>query len=289
MVDLIVGGSNCQVLAKEVDDELHVELARVVKKRFPDGEFYLRLDCDIKDREVGVIQSTSFPQDSSIFELLSILELLKREGAREITAVVPYFGYSRQDRSFSHGEAVTSKVEAELISSYADRFISLNLHENSILEYFDIEAREEDATPVISEYYRVLGVSDALVISPDQGAFPLAKALAKQIKAGSDYLEKERLAPGKVEVKPKNLDVQDRNVILYDDIIDSGGSMVEATKMLIGRGSANVLISCVHPVLSNNAVSRLFTSGIADLAATNTIPSQVSFITVSSIIAEALK
>jgi len=288
-MDMIIGGSTCQVLSKEVADELQVELGRVTTRYFPDGERYLRVESDLEGRDIAVLQSTSRPQDSNLFELLSLLETARREGASEVTAVVPYYGYGRQDRSFSRGEAITSKVEAELISNYADSFISLNLHESSLLDYFDIEAREEDATPVVAEYYNILGVEDAIVVAPDEGGEELSRKLAELIGAQSDYLEKERLGPGRVEITPKNLSVEDKNVIIYDDIIDSGGSMVEAVKMLLDQRAINVLTSCVHPVLSNNAVSRLFTSGIADLAATNTIPSQVSFITISGIISRALK
>ncbi len=289
MVDLIVSGSSCQVLSREICDELQAELAMVECKRFPDGELYLRVDSDVKGRDVAVVQSTSKPQDSNLFELLSLLETLKREGAREVTAVVPYFGYGRQDRSFAPGEAVTSKVIAELISKYADRFISLNLHKSAILDYFDIEAIEGDATPAIAEYYAALGVENAVIISPDKGAARLAKALAEHLGVEFDYLEKNRLGPGKVEIKPKNMPVEGKNVIIYDDIIDSGGSMAEAIKILLKQGAENVLTSCIHPVLSNNAMTRLFTSGVADLVATNTIPSQISFITVSGVISRMLK
>ncbi len=289
MVDLIVAGSTCQVLAKEIADELGVELASTTVKRFPDGELYFRLNTPVKGREVAVVQSTSRPQDENIFELLVTLETLKREGAGEITAVVPYYGYGRQDRSFSEGEAITSKVVAELISRYAHRFISLNLHKSAILEYFEIEAEEGDATPAVAEYYSTLGIENAIVVAPDKGALTLAKNLASFIKAEYDFLEKKRLAPGEVEIKPKNLSVQNRNVVIYDDIIDSGGSMAEAIKVLLNQGASRIFVSCIHGVLSGNAVTRLFSAGVSDLVATNTIPSQISFITVSEIIAEMLK
>ncbi len=289
MVDLIVGGSSCQVLSREISDELNIELAMVESGRFPDGELYLRVDSDVKGRDVAIVQSTSKHQDSNLFELLSLLETIKREGAREVTAVVPYFGYGRQDRSFAPGEAITSRVIAELISKYADKFISLNLHKSTILDFFDIEALEGDVTPAIAEYYSSFGVKDAVIISPDLGASGLAKNLGKHLKCKYDHLEKKRIGPGRVKIMPSNINLKGKNVIIYDDIMDSGGSISEAVKLLHKQGAESILTACIHPVLSNNAITRLFTSGVVDLVGTNTIPSQISFITVSEIISKMLK
>jgi ribose-phosphate pyrophosphokinase len=286
---IVIPGTASQVLAKEVASELDAELASITCKVFPDGELYLRIESEVANEECVVVQSTPRPQNRNIFELLALLETLREEGAARITAVVPYFAYARQDRSFTQGEAVTSRVLAKHISMHADRFIGINLHKSAILDYFTIEANEIDASPDLGEYFRRRGIDDCVVISPDKGALAMAEKVAARLGCEHDYLEKTRLGPGEVVVKPKNLNVQGMNAIIVDDIIDSGGSMVEAIKMLKAQGAANIYVGCVHAVATGSAIARLFAAGAKEVVGTNTIPSQISFISVASRIAEALR
>jgi len=289
MVDTLFPGSVCQALTREMADELGLELGRLTIKEFPDGERYLRVESDVKGKECAVIQSTSRPQDSNILELIILMETLRDLGASEITAVVPYYGYGRQDKRFTPGEAISSRVIAKHLALGCDEFITVNIHEEKILDFFDIKARNLDASSLLGEYFKTHNLESPLVIAPDQGALGIAEGAAKEIGCGYDYLVKRRIAPGEVEMLPKSMEVKDRDVILVDDMIDSGSTMLGAIRMLGEQGAVNILVGCVHPVLTGNVVTRLFATGAIDVVATNTIPSQISFITVSSLLAEALE
>jgi ribose-phosphate pyrophosphokinase len=289
MVDVLFPGSACQALAREVMDEVGVELGELTIKKFPDGELYLRVDSEVKGRECVVIQSTPRPQDSNILELITLTETLKDLGASRVTAVVPYFAYGRQDKRFKPGEAISSKVIAKHLSMGCDEFITVNIHEKQILGFFDVEAKNLDASPLLGEYFKTHGLEAPIVIAPDEGALYIAQGVAGEIKCSHDYLVKHRIAPGEVEITPKSIEVKDRDVVLVDDMIDSGSTMLEAIRMLSKQGAVNILVGCIHPVLTGNVAARLFSKGAIDVVATNTIPSQISFITVSSLLAGALR
>lgn len=288
MVDLVFGGTACQALAKEVAGEIQSELGRLLVRRFPDGEAYLRVESDVKGRSCAVIQSTCKPQDSNIFELLALLETLKELGAKEVITVVPYYGYGRQDKVFRDGEAVSARVFAKHVEMHSDKLYTINVHEDAILKFFKIPAKGLDASATLGEYFKAHELRDPVVIGPDDGAEHLAKGVAKVLACEHDTLEKKRIGPGEVEIKPKKLNVEDKDVFLVDDMIDSGGTMFEAINMLKTQKAGNILVGCVHPVLTSNVVSRLFAAGAVDVVATNTIPSEISFITVSGIIAGVL-
>lgn len=285
---IVFGGSACQTLAKEVADELNFQLGLLSVKKFPDGERYLRVESEVKDRECVVIQSTCAPQDANIVELLTIQETLRDLGAGKISTVVPYYGYGRQDKSFNPGEAVTSRTIAKHLQVNSDAFYTINVHDEAVLKYFTIPAANLDASQALGEYFKTYEMEAPIVIAPDEGAVKLAEGVAKVMGCNFDYLEKTRLAPGSVEMKPKNLSVSEKDIIIVDDIIDSGSTILEAVKMLKAQNAKSVLIGCVHPVLSGSVITKLFATGAIDVVATNTIPSQISFITVASLIANAL-
>jgi ribose-phosphate pyrophosphokinase len=289
MTDIVFSGSSCQTLAKEVADELDSELGRLTIRRFPDGEKYVRIESDVKGKDCTVLQSICAPQDSHFFELLAILETLKEMGSREVMTVVPYYGYGRQDRSFEAGEAVSSRMIAKHIQLHSDAFLTVNIHKETILNFFQIPSQNLDASQELVEYFKTYEMEAPLVIAPDAGAISLAENVARGLHCPYDYLEKKRLAPGKVEMRPKNLDATGKNIILVDDIIDSGNTILEALRTLRLQEARDLFIGCIHPVLTGNVVSRLFATGAVDVVATNTIPSQISFITVSSLIAGALQ
>jgi ribose-phosphate pyrophosphokinase len=285
---IIFGGSTCQSLAREVAGEAGCQLGQLTIKWFPDGERYLCVDTDVKGKDCIVIQSTSRPQDANVMELLQLLDTLKENGAAKVTTVVPYFGYGRQDKCFKRGENLTSKTIAKHIELNSDAFYSINIHKKHIIDFFKIPATELDAAPILGEYFKTHELEAPVVIGPDEGAERLAKRVADVIGCSFDYLEKKRFGPGQVEMKPKKIDVAGKDVILVDDIIDSGGTMIEAIKMLEAGGAVNILIGTIHPVLTGNIIARLFSNGAADVVATNTINSQVSYLTVSTLIAEVL-
>jgi ribose-phosphate pyrophosphokinase len=287
--DLIFPGNVCQALGREVADELGIEVGGLTIKTFPDGERYLRVESDVADKHCIVIQSTSHPQDANLMELITLADTLKDLGASKVTAALPYFGYGRQDKRFKSGEAISSKVVAKHLSLGIDELITVNIHEEQILNFFDIPSHNLDASPLLGDYFKTHELASPIVVAPDEGALEMAKDIAAVAGCPYDYLEKNRLAPGKVEMKPKSLDVSEKDVILVDDMIDSGSTMLEAIGMLGEQGALTILLGCVHPVLTSNVISKLFSAGAVDVVATNTIPSQVSFITVSPLIAEALR
>lgn len=292
MTDRIVfSGSSNQFLAREVSHLLDAPLGLATIKRFPDGERYIKIENEVKGKECVVIQSTGYPQDENLFELFTILDTLKYMGAGKIITVVPYFGYGRQDKVFKTGEAVTSRTASKHIQMDSDEFISINLHEESILDNFQIPARNLDASPLLGSYLKEHGfcAEKSLVLAPDKSAFPMAKVVSEIMGCSTDYLEKCRLGPGECQVRPKNLEARGANIIIVDDMIDSGGSMMEAIRLLKEQEASSVTIATVHPVLTGSAVTRLCHAGAKDVIATNTIRSEVSRISVAGLIAGALK
>lgn len=287
--DMIFPGTICQALGREVADELGLEVGRLTIRAFPDGERYLRVDSEVEGKHCIVIQSTSHPQDTNFMELITLADTIKDLGASKVTAVLPYYGYGRQDKRFKPGEAISSKVIAKHLSQGVDAFVTVNIHEEKILNFFEVPCLNLDASPLLGDYFKTHELASPVVVAPDEGALAMAEKVASVVGCPHDFLEKERLAPGKVEMKPKSLDVAEKDVILVDDMIDSGGTMLEAITMLRKQGALNLMVGCVHPVLTGNVITKLFSAGAIDAVATNTIPSQISFITVSSLIAEALK
>jgi ribose-phosphate pyrophosphokinase len=283
---VVFGGSSCEVLAREVGSD--AEIGSLTLKKFPDGERYIKIETDVQGSECIVVQSICRPQDENLWELLSILSTLRDLEAEKIVSVVPYYGYGRQDKRFNPGECLTAKVVAQHIQLHSDEFLTINLHHSHILDFFDIPSKELDASSLLGNYFKEKGLKKPTVVAPDEGAQRLAKAVADKLNCEADYLEKTRLGPGEVEMKPKTLDVKGKEVILVDDIIDSGGTMFEAMKMLKARGAEDIWIGCVHPVLTGNIVTRLYAAGARDVVATNTIPSQISRISVAPLIKDAL-
>jgi ribose-phosphate pyrophosphokinase len=288
VVFLIIGGSASQKLAAKVAWNLGDKLNPIETKRFPDGERYIRIKGELKD-EIIVIQSTGHPQDENLIELFLILKNLKNMGVKKITVVIPYFGYGRQEKRFKSGEAVSAKFIAELLeASGASEIFCINLHENSITEFFNIPAYELSAMPLIANYVRDLLV-EPIIIAPDEGALAHAQKIADILDCECDYLEKHRISPDKVETKVKNLNVKGREVVVVDDIISTGGTIVNAANILRENGAERVFVACVHPVLVEDALLRIFATGVEDVFATDTLISDVSVISVASLIAESLK
>ena len=245
MIIVIIGGSASQDLAAHVARELGERLCYVETKKFPDGERYLRIDGEIDD-EVTVIQSTGYPQDENLMELLFLISNLKDLGAKKVRAVVPYMGYARQEKRFNPGETVSAKIICELIQAAgADEFITFNVHEECVLNFFDIPARNISAMPAIAEYldkkYFRKTDEKPLIIAPDKGAYGFAQEMSEIIGCECTYLTKVRLGPDKVETKivdvrcdsesenTVNVDsVKGMHAVIIDDIIATGGTIVNA-------------------------------------------------------------
>ena len=285
---MIIGGSASQKLAAKVAWNLEENLSPIETRRFPDGERYIRINGEVP-KEVVVIQSTGYPQDENLMELFLLLKNLKSLGVERTRVVIPYFGYGRQERRFKSGEAVSAVIVAELLEAAgASEIYSINLHEKNIKEFFNIPVHEISAMPLIANYIRQQ-MEDPMIIGPDKGALGFATEVSRILKCECDYLEKIRISPEKVETKPKNLDVAGRDVVIIDDIISTGGTIVSASKILRDLGANKVVVGCVHPVLVEDALLNIFAAGVVDVFATDTLKSDVSNISVAPLIAGYLK
>lgn len=309
MIKVIIGGSASQKLAANVAKELGDVLCPIETKKFPDGERYIRLKSEV-DKEVTIIQSTGFPQDENLVELLFLIRTVKDLGAEHVKVVVPYLGYGRQELRFKDGEAISAQLVANLIEeSGADEFISINLHEDSVRDFFNIPTANLSAMPPIAEYIANT-VEDPIIIAPDKGALGFAEEIAEILGCNCTYMSKVRLGPDKVETtivdihsdfdsediaKVKkdskvNIDsVNGKEAIIIDDIIATGGTIVNAIGILKEHGAKSVDVYCVHPVLVNDAVLKISAAGARELASTDTLKSDVSSISVAKIIADVLR
>lgn len=298
---MIVSGSASQKLAANVAKELDDVFIRVETKKFPDGEKYLRVHGEVED-EVTIIQSTGYPQDETLIELLFLIKNLKDLGAKKVKVVVPFMGYARQERRFNDGEAISAKIVAELIElAGADEFASINLHEDCVRKFFNIPAYNLSAMPAIAEYLKEF-TTDPIIIAPDKGALGFAEEISEILGCNCTYLKKVRLGPDKVETTIADIDegdgdsskvqissVKGKQAIIIDDIIATGGTIVNAINILKEHGAVSVNVCCVHPTLVNDAVSKIYAAGATDLAGTDTLKSEVSSISLAKIIAKYLK
>ncbi len=273
----VVAGKSSPLLSKRIAEKLGCELAKTTYKVFPDGELYVRVE-GVED-EVIVVQSINSNDD-----LVQLMLIFDAVANADITAVIPYMGYARQDRAFNEGEAVSIRAVAKLIESYADRVITVNIHSEKAKSYFK-KLVDVDAMPLIGDYYKGRNV---VMISPDLGSLNRVKVASSYAGCEYDYLEKVRLDAENVEIKPKSLDVKGKDVVIVDDIISTGGTIVEATKVLKKLGAKSVECACVHAVLAGDALNKLFNAGIKRVIATDTIEKSVSVISVADAIVSAL-
>ncbi|MHB8100994.1 MAG: ribose-phosphate diphosphokinase [Methanosarcina sp.] len=279
----IVGGPASQLLASRTARALGTEPVLCEFNRFPDGELYLRIADEIKNESVTLIQST--PTDSDFVSLLQLIDACNE--AKELNVVIPYMGYSRQDKRFKPGEPISARAAARCIN--ADRVFTVNIHEKSVLGYFPCPAKNLDAAKLLGEYIAGFGLESPILVAPDEGAEGLVKKVSSGLGFDYDHLQKTRLSGDTVTIKTKNIDVTGRHVVLVDDMIATGGTMTESIKMLKDQGAVDVYLACVHPVLARNAVLRLFNAGVKDIIATDTLEKSESILSVAPLIADALK
>lgn len=285
---MIIGGSSSQKLAANIAQEMGDVLCPLESRKFPDGERYVRIKGEVEEGVV-VVQSTGYPQDENLMELFLILKTIRDMGITNIRTVIPYFGYGRQEKSFNYGEAVSADVVCQLIEfAGASSIYSINLHEQSICDLFKIPAYNLSAMPAIANYVKD-NVEDPVIIAPDKGALGFAQEVASLLNCQCDHLEKIRLSPEKVETKPKNLDIEGRDAVIIDDIISTGGTIVNACSILKEHQASRIVVSCVHPVLVGDALLKIFAAGADDVVGTDTLKSEVSNVSVASLVADALK
>ncbi len=269
----IVAGNSNRPLAEAIAAYLDVPLARCQVKRFADMEVFVELQENVRGEDVFIVQSTSFPANDHLMELLIITDALRRSSARRITAVIPYFGYARQDRRAAGRTPISAKLVANLITEAgADRVLTLDLHAGQIQGFFDIPTDNLFAAPVmVRDIKERLREGNRMVISPDVGGVVRARALAKRIDAPLAIVDKRRERPGESEVMNIIGEVEGRSCILVDDIVDSGGTLVNAAEALLAQGAKEVYAYITHGVLSGGAVSRIANSKLKELVITDSI------------------
>ena len=286
-------------LAQKVADCLGVELSRSEVKRFADGEIQIDIEDSVRNDVVFVIQSTSKPVNDNIMELLVFIDALKRASAKEINVVIPYYGYSRQDRKSRSRQPISAKLVANMLQvAGADRIIALDLHASQIQGFFDIPTDHLTSLLSIKKYIENnIGLSDdLLVVSPDHGGVKRARNIGKLINAPIAILDKHRPKPNEAEITAIIGEVKDKTCIIVDDIVDTAGTLTAGAQALIDNGAKEVYAICVHGVLSDPAIERIVASPIKKLAITDTIqlPSEkqvdcIDVISVAEILADAIK
>jgi len=287
---ILVPGPASQNLGQKIAEILNARIVPVKLKTFPDGEYCLRFDGDLKDEEVIVVQTTGPPQDTNIMQLLMMLDAAKDLGAEKVTAVVPYLAFARQDKRFLPGEAVSAETFVKLIEACeTDRFITVNIHAENTLKRFSVPTKNLSAITSLAEHFKTQGLDGAFSLSPDKGAIKLAEEADKVLGGGCGWLRKERNRfTGEIQVEEKSLNVEGRDVIVFDDIISTGGTIARVVKMLKTQGARRVYAACVHPLLIGEAKTKIMQSGAEEIVGTDSIPSSVRTVSLAPLIAEAL-
>ena len=295
----ILSGTSNNKLSKDISKLLKLKLVNTNIKSFADGEIYIEINENIRGNSVFVIQSTSNPANDNLMELIFIIDALKRSSAKNITAVIPYFGYARQDRKVVPRTSISAKVVSNLITQAgASRVVTVDLHAGQIQGFFDMPVDNLFTTPLFARYIKkTLKNKNLICISPDVGGVQRTRGLATKINAELAIIDKRRTAPGKSQVMNILGDVKGKTCIIVDDIIDSGGTIVNAVEALKKSGAQDVYVFCTHGVLSGEATKKIKNSNIKKLIITDTIDnsskiknnSKIELISIAPLMAEAIK
>ena len=294
----LFGGTSNPTLTQEVCNYLAIEPGKITAKTFSDGETQIEIHENIRGRDVFVLQSTCTPVNDNLMQLLIIMDALKRASAKRVTAVIPYYGYGRQDRKVKPRVPISAKLVADLITTAgADRVISIDLHAGQIQGYFNIPVDNLFAAPLLLKYIRNNFQDDLVIVSPDAGGVERARAFAKRLSASLAFIDKRRDAPNISEAMNIIGDVEGKTVIILDDMVDTAGTLAQGANALKNRGAARIYACCTHPVLSGQSIERLKASPIDHLVVTNTIPlnkeaqncSKIDVLSVAELLGEAIK
>lgn len=295
VLKLITGNANIP-LSREIADYLETQLVDTMVTRFSDGEIRVQINENVRGADVFVIQSLTPPVNDHIMELLLILDALKRASAHRVTAVIPYFAYARQDRKDKPRVPISAKLLADIIQTAgADRVLTVDLHSAQIQGFFDCPVDNIYALPVIYEYLKSRNIEDLVIVSPDAGGVERARLLQNRLGGNLAIIYKKRPAPNVVETLDVIGNVEGKNAVIIDDIIDTAGTIVAAANMLKEKGAKSVIAACTHPVFSGPAVNRLKNSEIEEVITTNTIPlegkefDKLSVLSVAELVGEAIK
>jgi len=276
---LLMGGTANRPLAEEVAAHLGQPLCAVTHRRFADGELFVKIDENVRGRDVYIVQSTNPPAEN-MMELLLLMDAAKRASAARVTAVIPYFGYARQDRKDQPRVAISAKLMANMVSmAGADRVLAIDFHQHQLQGFFDLPVDHLYAAPVLVNHYRQKSLRDLVIVAPDVGSAKMARGFAKRLNASLAIIDKRRPSANVAEVLNVVGDVKGRDCIIPDDMIDTAGTMAEAVNALKRLGAEDVYCCATHALLSGPAVQRLEASPVKEVAVTNTIdiPAQRRF------------
>lgn len=294
---MLFSGNGNRALAEEISESLNTRLSGAAVDRFSDGEIHAKISEDVRGKDVFIIQPTAPPINENFMELLILIDALRRASARRITAVLPYYGYARQDRKDQPRVPITAKLVANLITmAGADRVLTIDLHAGQIQGFFDIPLDNLYAINVFADYFTDKKIKDRVVISPDVGGIKMARAYAKRLKAELAIVDKRRINDTDTKVMHIMGEVKGKNAIIVDDIVATAGSLAEAVNALKKEGAQDVYAAITHAVLSGPAVERIKKSPIKELVITNTIAlgkikqiPKIKVLTVAGLLGEAIK
>ena len=293
----VFSGNAHPALAREICERLQVPLGQAYVGRFPDGEVRLQILENVRGADVFVIQPTCRPVNDNLMELLILMDAFRRASAQRITAVIPYYGYARQDRKDRPRVPISSKVVADLLTSAgADRVLALDLHAGQIQGYFNIPVDHLYATPVTVDYFRKLKLKNLVIVSPDPGGVERARSFAKKMKAPLAIIDKRREDAHVVEMFNVIGDVVGKSCLIVDDMIDTGGTLVRGAQALLDKGAEKVWACCTHGVFAGDAISKISASRLEQVVTTNSIPlspegekcSRIKVLSVAKLLAEAI-
>ena len=295
---VLAGTSNLK-LCKDIARQLKLKLVKSNIKRFADGEIYVEINENIRGNSIFVVQSTSNPANDNLMELLICIDALRRSSAKNITAVIPYFGYARQDRKVVPRTAISAKLVSNLITNAgANRILSVDLHAGQIQGFFDIPVDNLFSTPIFAKHIkRKLSINNLICVAPDVGGVERARSLGRRINVSIAIVDKRRPAPGKSEVMNIVGNIKNKNCVIVDDIIDTGGTIVNAAKALKNKDAKDIYVYITHAVLSGQAVEKIEKSQIKKLITTDTIDNskkikgskKIEIISLAPMISEAMK
>jgi ribose-phosphate pyrophosphokinase len=294
----LFGGTSNPSLTEEVCKYVGVPPGRITAKTFSDGETMVEIHENTRGMDVFVLQSTCTPVNDNLMQLLIIIDALKRASAKRITAVIPYYGYGRQDRKVKPRVPISAKLVADLITvAGANRVVSMDLHAGQIQGYFNIPVDNIFAAPVLLKYMRTHFQDNLVIVSPDAGGVERARAFAKRLGASLAIIDKRRDQPNVSEAMNIIGEVEGKKAIILDDMVDTSGTLTEAARALTGKGAANIYACCTHPVLSGPAIDRINHSPIEQLVVTNTIPlredaktcSKIKVLSVADLLGETIR
>ncbi len=285
-------------LAEEVAEcmGIHVGLSKV--KTFCDGEIALEINESVRGADVFIIQPTCYPVNNNMMELLIMIDAMRRASAQRITAVIPYYGYARQERKTKARDPISAKLVANLLTAAgADRIITMDLHANAIQGFFDIPVDHLLAAPILAEYYKSRNISDLVIVSPDVGGVTRARGLANRLGVDIAIIDKRRPEANKSEIMHVIGDIKGKNVIMIDDIIDTAGTITKGAAVLRQMGAKDIYACCTHPVFSPPALERLESSLIKEVVTTNSITiyperqghcTKIKVISIAALLSEAI-